>query len=368
MKSIGKPGEHQVFSTFFLFWVIIESQIGMGILQFQRKVVQVAHHDAWISVLITGGVIHVVVWFMIRTLAKYESADLYEIHQHALGKWIGNLLSILYMAYLLLLGTLVLRSYIEVVQTWLFPEIPTWLLSSSVLLLTVYGVLGGIRIIVGVCILSYLFSIALLFFLAYNLPYADWRSLSPVMEANFQELIIGAKQMAFTVVGFEIIYFVYPYLKEKKKAGRYTQMGVLYTTLIYCLVLVLSIAFFSEGQIKKTVWPSLSLFKIVQIPFLERFEYVTVSLWLLVIVPNLLLYLWAATRGMKKVFHWNQRRSVYLSAALVLAICLLLKTNLQIKFLGEWAGQLSLYLVFVYPVILYFIVLIRTRKQRKEVK
>ncbi|WP_312024049.1 GerAB/ArcD/ProY family transporter, partial [Lysinibacillus sp. D4A3_S15] len=32
-------------------------------------------------------------------------------------------------------------------------------------------------------------------------------------------------------------------------------------------------------------------------PFVERFEFIAVCFWMLIIIPNMCLYLWAAYRG-----------------------------------------------------------------------
>lgn len=63
---------------------------------------------------------------------------------------------------------------------------------------------------------------------------------------------------------------------------------------------IVTFVYFSEGQLKHTLWPTLTLLKIAQVPIIERFEYIVVSLWLLVVLPTITLHLWSACRGVRK--------------------------------------------------------------------
>ena len=63
------------------------------------------------------------------------------------------------------------------------------------------------------------------------------------------------------------------------------------------LITMISITFFAENGLARTIWPVLSMFKIVRLPNLERFEFIAVSFWMLIILPNMCCYLWAASEG-----------------------------------------------------------------------
>lgn len=353
IHMMKEPKEHLLFSSFLLLFVIHSNQVGIGILGFQRIIVQAAGHDAWISVLLAGIACHLTAWIMLKTLNEYRSLDLYGLHEQIFGKWLGCFLSSTYIAFMLMGAVIVLRNYIEVVQAWMFPELPTWVLTFILLSLAVYAILGGIRVVVGVCFLSVVLTIWMFLTFFYPLQYGEWRALFPMMEAGVMELLQGAKQMSLTVIGFEILYFVYPFLKEKEKAPRYTHIGLLITTVSYVIIMMVSTMYFSEGQMMTTIWATLSLWKIIQLPNIERFEYIGISLWMLVIIPNVILYLWAATRGMKVGFHWKQKNALFLFSIVIFLACICLETRQQINQLNNFSGKYSIYIVFVYPFFLY---------------
>lgn len=343
------------FNAILLIFVIHTSRLGVGILGFQRFVVKESGQDAWISVIIIGLLSHISAFLIVKTLAKYDSLDLYGIHEDLYGRWLGILFNLLYIIYLFAGVLVVLRTYIEAVQAFIFPEIPTWLLTLCMLFLVIYGVFGGLRSIVGICFFSFFCSFIMLLFLAYSLKYAEWSYLFPFMEADLGNLVKGASKVGLTMIGWETIYFLYPYVKDKKYTQKYTQYGVLTSNLIFVSVMVITIVYFSKEQLLKTVWATLSLLKIIQFPFLERFEYVAIPIWLLVVLPNMLLFSWAASRGIKQVFRIRQGTALYMFCIMVFVASILFTTREQVSKLNTLVSIYSVYITIVYPVMLFII-------------
>ncbi|WP_223322207.1 GerAB/ArcD/ProY family transporter [Leuconostoc mesenteroides] len=82
--------------------------------------------------------------------------------------------------------------------------------------------------------------------------------------------------------------FVYPYLKDKKKAQNFANLGVFITTVLVAVLMIVAIVYFSPKQLEKTIWATLNMLKIVRVPNLERFEFIGISLWMVIMLPNLL--------------------------------------------------------------------------------
>ncbi|WP_268870704.1 GerAB/ArcD/ProY family transporter [Alkalihalobacillus hemicellulosilyticus] len=117
--------EQYLVSGFLAFFLIHSVQVGVGMLSFQRTIVKEAGYDGWFSILISGLAVHIIVACM-YLLLKRSNGDLMSIHQQIFGKWLGNILSFIAMVYFIGITITVLRSYIEVVQVWMFSDLPTW--------------------------------------------------------------------------------------------------------------------------------------------------------------------------------------------------------------------------------------------------
>ncbi|MFB3165064.1 GerAB/ArcD/ProY family transporter [Neobacillus sp. 179-J 1A1 HS] len=361
MKVQYQPNPPYILSTFILFFIIHSIQVGIGIQGFQRLIFFEAKQDAWISVVLAGVFTHIVVMVMLKTLQLYGPTDIYGIHIIVFGKWIGKIVNSLYILYFLWIFVIVLINYIEVLHTWVFPTVPTWLFSFSILLLVIYGVTGGLRVIVGACFFSIVLSVWILSLIGYPLRFADFHHLLPVMESSIPSILKGTHKMTLTVIGFEILYVVYPFLKEREKITKFAHLGIAGTNFLYLIVILITLTYFSPGQLENTIWPTLSLFKIVKLPFIERTEYVAVSFWLLIILPNLMLYLWAALRGVRRTFEKKSKGLIWIFSFVIFLGSLFFNTRPKINHFNDRFASLAFYITFCYPFILCILALVKKK-------
>ncbi|MBR8644781.1 GerAB/ArcD/ProY family transporter [[Brevibacterium] frigoritolerans] len=87
------------------------------------------------------------------------------------------------------------------------------------------------------------------------------------------------------MLGFEMILMYYPFIKNAERSQKYAHGGVVLTTLLSLLLYFVSIVFYSQKQLTLTLWPTLTLTSIIELPLIQRFEYITVSWWTIIIIP-----------------------------------------------------------------------------------
>ncbi|MFK9093330.1 GerAB/ArcD/ProY family transporter [Bacillus salipaludis] len=366
MKVNLHPKESLLFNAFLLMFIIHSVQSGVGVIGLPRVVFLDAKHDAWIAVFLAGVLTSVILWFMIMMLKQYDSADLYGIHVDVFGKWLGNFLSFIYMIYLTSCFFIIIMNYVEIVQVWIFPNLPTWQLALVLILLAVYAVYGGIRAIVGVSFLSVTGTIWLMLVIFVPLRYIDITHMFPILNIDLKHMIKGIKSTTFSIMGFEILMFVYPFVKEKRRALLYVQIGNLFTTLTFTLVTLISVLFFAEDSLSKVIWPVISMLKIVRLPNLERFEFIAVSFWMLVILPNMCFYLWAASKGFNRIIKRTQKMGIWIIAGLAFGATFFIKARYQMNLVTDLIAKAGFYAAFCYPVILSMIVYVKKWLYRRK--
>jgi len=173
--------------------------------------------------------------------------------------------------------------------------------------------------------------------------------------------------MSFTIIGFEILYIIYPFIKDKENAKKHVHLGLFATTFIYLSIMLVTLMYFSGEQLTKTIWATLSLFSIIKFPFIERFEYIAVCFWMLIILPNLCLFLWAAFRGTSRLISISSKKFVWIFSFIILLVSLPMKTRIQINTFNDYYSRIAFYIVFVYPIILYLFATVKKKlKSRKE--
>ncbi|MBI0577302.1 GerAB/ArcD/ProY family transporter [Neobacillus cucumis] len=352
-------------SPYLVLFLVNSIQVGVGVLSFQAEIVKWAGNDAWISIIISGLYINILIWMMYRVLNK-EKTDIITINKKIFGKWIGNLFNIFLLIYFLLISTVIIRSYFEVIQVWMFPRLS--LLSLCVIFcpLFYYIVEGGFRVVTGICFFGVMLPLYLILTLIFPLEFAHYGNLLPIFHHSINDIMLSAKQMSLSYIGFSALFIYYPFIKNPEKSQKWAQFGVVFSILIYLTTYIVTIVFYSEEQLKTILWPTLDLWKIVEMPFVERFEYIGISSWALVILPNITLAYWAFMRGAKQAFGVKQRKALLFSLFVTLIILMFIKGHDQIQILNKslsFAGYIEF---FGYIPFLFFSHIIYSKVKKNK--
>ncbi|WP_002145297.1 spore germination protein [Bacillus cereus] len=357
--------EHQI-SPVFVFFLIHGAQFGAGVLGFARIIAKAAGYDGWIGVLITGIIIHILLWMM-YFLLKETNGNLIDLQRQTFGKWLGNGINLIFIAYFLTVSISVIRTYVEIIQVWMFPTASTWMLTLFLCLVSYYIISSGFRVITGICVISVGGTLGYLLLSLFVLKYSHWPNLLPIFTHSFSDILKAAQLSIYSMTGFEIYLMIYPFVKNPKQSHKSAQYGALFSNLLYLFSTLLAFSFFSEKQLSKTIWSQLSMTQVIQLPFIERLEYIAISAYALVIVTSFILPLWAATRGTHEVFRVKQR-GVLITFLLITLIVSELLTNRHVinNFISN-TSKVSFWLIYIYIPILFIIVWVKRKwKKSKE--
>ncbi|WP_035446111.1 GerAB/ArcD/ProY family transporter [Bacillus sp. UNC41MFS5] len=353
---------HQV-SPYLVFFIIYNSQVGVGILGFQRTIAAKAGYDAWIGVLLAGCLVQLFIWMMYKLLEKADG-DIVDVHSKVFGNILGNFFSFIIMIYYWLASVSVLLGFIEIIQVWMFPTLPSWILCSLILVVVYYCVSGGFRVIVGVSFLSFIFpQITLIVLYIFPLKAAHFSNLLPIMNHSFLDMLDAVKSSMYTLAGTETLLMFYPFIRDPKSSKKFAHLAVLFTTLLYTLSAIVSFTYYSERQLKEIIWPELTLIKIIRLSFLERFEYLYISMYLIIVSALITLLLWCTTRGLKRIFKKKQKNFLIILSLLSVVISQLINEQWK-ETLGKYVTQLNLWIFYGYiPILLIIFTILRRRKQ-----
>jgi spore germination protein AB len=351
-------------SPFLVFFIVADMQIGIGVLGYQRIIAKSAGYDAWISIIIAGIVGHITIWMMYYILQKTDG-NFVESNQRIFGKFIGNALNFILVLYYTALTISVLRTYIEVIQVWMFPDLETWIFAAALMLLTIYIVLGGFRVVVGVCFFGIILPAYLIFMFAYTFEYANFRMLLPIFEHSVLDILKATKDMTLTILGFETLLIYYPFIKNPEQSKKWAHLAMLSTTLLYVVIAVITFAYFSEKQLQKHIWSTLSMWKIVEMPFIERFEYIGIANWTIVILPNMCLAIWCASRIMKQITNIRQKHSLVIIATLCTIAASFIKTREGVNLLDDIVANIGFYFLYGFVPLMFTIIYVMHKVRKK---
>ncbi|MEH7342958.1 GerAB/ArcD/ProY family transporter [Bacillus sp. JJ1532] len=349
MRNLIK--ENLLVSPFLVFYIVNAMQLGVGVLDL-AKLSRQAEQDMWISIILSGLSIHVLIWILYRILINGKG-DIIAIHRELFGKWVGGTLSLIFTLYILMLGLTVLRVYVEIIQLWVFPEISIWFFCLVVLLVVGYFVINGFRVITGICFLSTLYMLPLLLSFLFPLKFAHFSNLFPIMDHSISDILVSAKVGTLSMTGFELLLIFYPFIKHPEKSQKWAHFAVLFTTFIFVYIAIITIVYYHQDQLKHIVWSTIMFWKIIELPGIERFEHFGIAAWLFIVLPIICLTIWSAHRGLIQIFPVNKRfLLVVILFFLVVAVGMIEKRT-SIEKLRSIAGDAGFYFIYGYIPFLF---------------
>lgn len=349
-----------------LFFIIVGIQIGVGFLSAPRYIFAQSQQDAWLSVIIAWLLMLLLALAMLKILSCYENTDIFGIQVHIFGKWFGKFLGSIYLLFFFFELLSVLLAYIEIIQIFIYPRIPSFMMGLLLLILIVYSVTGGIRVITGVVFLFVILS-PWFFLLLYD-PILRMESTHflPLFEASITDLLKGAKTTSYSFLGLEILFIIYPFIDNKEKVKWPTYLGVTTSSFVVLITTIVSIGYFSPNDFDLLDWPVVSLFKSVTFSFMERFDYFVIAEWIMVTIPTAILFMWGITQGTKRLFRVKENITLYVASFILLIFFILIETDIAIHKITDSIANIGFWIVFVYPFILLPLVLIKTKRQAKK--
>ena len=357
--------ENRKISHYLVFYTLITMQIGVGALGFQRIIAKISGYDSWQSVLIAGITTNIVMSLIYKQLETVDG-DIKDIHEFVFGRWIGKILDLSFIFYFLILAMTILRSYVEVIQVWMFPDLSTFWFTLLFLLLCIYIIYGGFRTVVGISFFSFALPFYILFTIGFAVPYGDFRHFLPLFNHSINDVLKASQDMSLTYVGFETILIFYPFIKEPKKSKKYSQLALTYTTIFYFFITIVCFSFYGQEQLQKNIWATLTIFKVIRFPIVERFEYIGIANWCLIILPNICISLWSASRLLKRTIKLRQKYGIWILCGFILFFSPLLKNRLHIDMLNSITGNIGFLINFIYIPFLFLLVSIAKKVKKKS--
>ena len=353
-------------SPIYAFFLIHSAQFGAGVLGFSRIAAEQAGYDAWIGVLLAGIVLHILMWMIYRMLSWIQG-NILELQTYMFGKLFGTGLNVLFLLYFFIVSASILRTYIEIVQVWMFPTASTFILATVMCVLVYYIVSSGFRVMTAICVLSIFMSILYIFLCIYcMMKYGEMDGFLPIWNHSMQDIGDAMKKSIYTMARSEIILMIYPFIHHPKESHRFAQYGLLFSNFLYLLTIVSALACFNENMLAHRIWSQLSLSQLITFPFIQRFEYNMVSGYAWGMITSMILPIWACTRGIREIFAVRQRYTLLALLGMLIFIACQLQDRHTINTFITQTSRFTFYLIYIYIPILFLLFCLKVQYQKKK--
>jgi spore germination protein KB len=300
----------KISPTQFLTLVIIFI-IGSSVLVAPSLLATNAKQDAWISSVITLLAGFSLIFIYICLINLFPSSTIVECNEKVLGKWMGKIVSFLFLYYIFELAALLLREIGDFLTTQVMPETPIQVIIIIFLLVSLTAVRLGLEVIgrtAEIFIIWIFFLFLILFFLL--LPQIDLSKLQPIMGEGVKPIMQGSLHyLGLPFLELVVFLMITPYVAQpnKVKLGFYLGTGI--GGLIISLLILFCISVLGAEITGRHTYPTYILGKKISVgEFLERIEVIVAIIWFLTMFFKISICFYGVTLGLAQVFKLNNYR------------------------------------------------------------
>ncbi|MBB6218815.1 spore germination protein [Anaerosolibacter carboniphilus] len=292
-------------NIFQLRAIIITATIGIGIINLPRSISMEAGTTSWLAVLLGTVFILFAALLILKLLKYFPNHDIYEISCMITGVYFGKIIALLYVAYFVLVVSSTSRFTTGTVNIWMLPLTPTKVLLVVFIGIVVFLSFHNIEVLARFSsILLPAVVGSLILIISSALPFIKLYNIQPIFYIDPLHLAKGVQKSFLSLFGVEMLFIFYKYVAEKKQVKQNTLLSISFIGILYVALTTVTIGYFGKEQLKLLVYPIVSLFKSIAIPYLivERAELIFLLLWLSAAITTVGIYFFSSCYLLTKIF------------------------------------------------------------------
>ena len=306
--------------------LIINSFVGIGILSLAYETSKVAKQDAWISVLISG---------VIPLLILFNSSYLHKKHGNMTftnsliniyGKFLGNVVIILFILNSILVQFITLSTYVEIVKYTIVDFLPNWLIAVSVILTTILTSYNGISGLGRFTEINTPFILIIFFIPLIYITKGSFSNISPIA-TNMINILYATPNAMLAYQGGENAYFFQPYISKEKELFLENIKCLLLLMFIYTVVVFVTIYYLGYELTSKYKYSLLFLVKLVELPILSDLRSTFLLIWSSSILITLAINHYTFSNMLENIFTLNRKRTYIINYIIIISLYLTSESN-----------------------------------------
>jgi spore germination protein (amino acid permease) len=283
-----------------LFYLIVFTQFGVSITSYPYKIYKIAGHDGWISTLIGGIIVQIILLLYYSLYKKFPNKSFTDYTKIITNPLIGNCINFSYFVYFLYVVLVVSMRFSDIITIWIFPKSPSWLILILFLLTAFVVAKKDIQSIARTYVLcTFIFILFFLFLLAaYDNVHLG--RLLPIGQYPIKKIGSGGYSSFLQMLGFEIFLFLGPNFQNANKKLFTLTLANIFTTTFFSFVIFTSFIRLSNQENSYIIDPILYIFKTFNSKMVSGLDTIFLSLWTIVICATVVSYFYIVSEEVYK--------------------------------------------------------------------
>ncbi|MCB2357940.1 GerAB/ArcD/ProY family transporter [Clostridium estertheticum] len=328
-----------------------------------------AKQDAWIAVIIAIPFSIILVLMFSKILSLYPGKDLFDILPLVMGKYIGNLLSILMIWFFFHDAALIFKIIAEFTNTLVFADTPVVVPMIFFAMLVIWSLKAGIEVLgrwaefFSWVIISIVLIVPLL-----SISQMDINRLKPILNNGVAPLLKGVFS-SFTYPFGQIVVFttIFSNISKVKNYKKSFIVGILISGGLIALTVLRNILVLSNDTISREYFPSSMAVGIISLGLLQRLELTVIIVFLVCAFIKVSIAAFAVCNGISKVLGFDDYK--FIATPIVFLMLnfsfFVTKSTMESHF---WISNIWQYYSFPFEVIIPFVVFIVAEIRSKRPK
>jgi len=303
--------------------LIIIYVIGDAILILPSMIAYEAKKDAWLAAIFSLVIGMFFVWLIFLVSRLYPDLTIIESNKKVMGKFLGSLVSIMYLSYSFIYAAVALREVGDFLTTEMLPDTPIEAIHILFVIIVIMATRLGLETFARCVEILYPYVFLLFFVLVISLlPNVDIENVQPVFEGGFKP-IVRASLLFITYPFVELVLFmmIFPHVNKSSKVKRSLFLGAFIGGIVLVLFTTITILVLGHEQTSRQMYPGFLLAKKINVgDFFSRVEVVLAGIWFITIFFRITIYFYFTCQGLAQVLNLKDYRPVCYPLGMILIV------------------------------------------------
>lgn len=284
--------------------LVILFSIGSSILIAPSILAEKAKQDGWLAYLLTIMIGMFFIFLYNRLASQFPTMSFVEYSELVLGKWLGKIVSLLFLSYFFYLAATLIREIGDFFTTNVMVETPIAVIMIMFLLTSLIGVKMGLEVIGRTATIFFPWTIGLIFMLCVLLiPEYLLENILPFFEGGIKPIMQGSYHtLGVPFLELAIFLMIFPNVIEKEKLNRAFYFSTFIGGAILLILVALSLLALGPFIASQQEYPYYILGKKISIGgFLERMEIIVAIIWFFTIYFKLTICFYGLAKGIAQL-------------------------------------------------------------------
>ncbi|MFD1357222.1 GerAB/ArcD/ProY family transporter [Fictibacillus halophilus] len=349
-----------------LFFLIVQTQVGVGVLSLPYSLFAKAKIDGWIALIIAGLFIQFSILAIWKLCDRFPQNTIYDILPKIMGKNLGFVFNFIYTLHFAFISILILIMYNSIVGKWILFETPHWVIIFIMAFAGWYFITSTPREIARFFVLVTPLLLILFGFILYAYTDVHLLYVFPVGQTGMLTIIKSSSDAVVALLGFDaaLIFLAYTSGSPAKKI-KVISFASFCITVLYAFIVFTTYIFFNPEEIVIVPEPVLYMLKAFTFSIIERTDLIFLSVWIISVATSFISYLFVAAKGVQTLFRLQHHQSAAPYITIFCAmIAIIPNEKLEILIWNKYISLTSLIFSGLFPIVLLLIAVLRKKQEK----